>query len=116
MRIPVRKISTAISFAIAASAAAQEALAQGAAPRAAGAVEEIAVTASRIVRDGYDSPTPQTVLSMTEIEHSADPALLNALSTIPALSGSQTNGVSHGRQGESLGGMQSINLRALGSN
>lgn len=114
MSIRVRKITTAISYAIAAAAAANTALAQ--APQPPSNIEEVSVTASRIVRDGYDSPTPQTVFNFAEIQKSADPALLSALSSIPALSGLQTNGVSHGRQGESLGGMQSINLRALGSN
>jgi outer membrane receptor protein involved in Fe transport len=79
-------------------------------------VDEVFVTGSRIIRSGYDAPTPVTVFGAAEIDKSADPSLLGALGSIPALSGSQTNGVSHGRQGESLGGMQSINLRALGSN
>jgi iron complex outermembrane receptor protein len=115
MPIRARKITTTISLALAAAAAAQESVAQAQVAPASG-IEEVSVTASRIVRDGYDSPTPQTVFNFADIEKSADPALLGALSTIPALSGSQTNGVSHGRQGESLGGMQSVNLRALGSN
>lgn len=110
MQIRAPFIKTAICFSIAAACAAQ---AQQQAPAG---IEELSVTASRIVRNGYDSPTPQTVIGVAELQKSADPGLLGAMSSIPALSGSQTNGVSHGRQGEGLGGMQSVNLRALGSN
>ncbi len=79
-------------------------------------LDEVAVTGSRITRDGYEAPTPLTIIGIEDIEKSADSNLLVALGSLPALSGSQTNGVSHGRQGESLGGVQAINLRSLGSN
>src|SRR4051812_26992134 len=76
----------------------------------------VTVTGSRIVRGGYSAPTPLTAINSEELQKSADSSLLVALAALPALSGSQTNGVSHGRQGESLGGVQAINLRSLGSN
>lgn len=116
-------ITTAICFSIAgaSAAAAQESVAQVPADSAglqsaSGVIDDMVVTGSRIVRTGYDAPTPVTVFGAEELEMSASPNLLTALDALPVLSGSQTNGVSHGRQGESLGGMQSINLRALGSN
>src|SRR6202012_4221418 len=47
---------------------------------------------------------------------SADPNLLATLDTLPAVTGSQTAAVTSGRQGESLSGIQSMNLRGLGAN
>jgi len=110
-------ITTIICVSIVGASVAQESIAQVQDTRAgAEVIEEAIITGSRIVRDGYDTPTPVTVFGAAELGMSANPSLLGALDTLPALSGSQTNGVSHGRQGESLGGMQSVNLRALGSN
>jgi iron complex outermembrane receptor protein len=76
----------------------------------------VTVTGSRIVRGGYEAPTPLTAINAEDLQKSPDSSLLVALAALPALTGSQTNGVSHGRQGESLGGVQAINLRSLGSN
>ncbi len=109
-------ITTAICFSVIGASAAQESVAQVQPDTTSSQVDEVFVTGSRIVRAGYDAPTPTTVLGAAEIEMSADPRLLGALEVLQALTGSQTNGVSHGRQGESLGGMQSINLRSLGAN
>jgi iron complex outermembrane recepter protein len=77
---------------------------------------EVVVTGSHIVREGYESPTPLTVLGAEEIEKSADPNLLGTLNALPAISGSQTGTLTQGRQGESLSGVQSMNLRGLGAN
>ena len=77
---------------------------------------EVVITGSRIVREGYEAPTPLTVLSADALEKSPDSTLLGTLNTLPALAGSETGGVTAGRQGESLSGIQSINLRGLGSN
>ena len=77
---------------------------------------EVVITGSHIIREGYESPTPLTVLGAEALEKSADSTLLGTLNTLPALAGSQTSGVTAGRQGESLSGIQSINLRGLGSN
>ncbi len=77
---------------------------------------EVVITGSHIVREGYESPTPLTVLSADTLEKSADPNLLATLDTLPAVTGSQTAAVTSGRQGESLSGIQSMNLRGLGAN
>lgn len=112
----VSKIASAICLSLVGTSAAQQSFAQAPPQAGSSPVDEVFVTGSRIVRAGYDAPTPTTVLGADEMEMSATPTLLGVMDTLPALAGTQTNGVSHGRQGESLGGMQSINLRALGSN
>src|SRR5688572_1745427 len=100
-------ITTIICVSIAGASVAQESVAQVQVPGAgAELIEEQIITGSHIVRDSYDTPTPVTVFGAEDLEMSANTSLLGALDTLPALSGSQTNGVSHGRQGESLGGMQ----------
>ena len=48
-------------------AAAGAASAQTAAPAGVASVEEVVVTGTRVVRDGYQAPTPLTVISETEI-------------------------------------------------
>jgi len=78
-------------------------------------VDEIIVTGSRIVRDGYEAPTPVTVIGVEQIQQSGFPDLFNAVRTMPAFgsSGEGTraggNSVSSGRQGQNT-----FNLRNLG--
>ena len=78
-------------------------------------IDEIVVTGSRIVRDGYEAPTPVTVVGVEQIQQSGFPDLFNAVRTMPAFgtSGEGTraggNSVSSGRQGQNT-----FNLRNLG--
>ena len=82
---------------------------------AASAVEEIIVTGSRIVREGYEAPTPLTVVSVEELQKSADSNLLNIMNTMPALSGSATATTTISGLSPGNAGVQSLNLRSLGS-
>jgi iron complex outermembrane recepter protein len=78
-------------------------------------LDEIVVTGSRIVRDGYEAPTPVTVIGVEQIQQSGYPDLFYAIRTMPAFgtSGEGTraggNSVSSGRQGQNR-----FNLRNLG--
>src|SRR4051812_39181138 len=78
------------------------------------AVEEVVVPGTRMLREGYDAPTPLTVLSADAIEQNAAPPLMNMLATLPALSGSQLTSSGISASGVS-GGTQTANLRALGT-
>src|SRR5690349_18818094 len=51
------------------------------------AVEEVVVTGSRIVRDGYEAPTPVTVVGTEQIEAAAKPNVFDAIATMPAFAG-----------------------------
>ena len=82
----------------------------------AAAPEEIVVTGSRIVREGYESPTPLTVVGAEQLENSADSSIVAFLGTMPAISGNATTGNTTQQNGNGGVGVQSLNLRALGPN
>src|SRR4051812_40518542 len=95
--------------------AGQSAWAQTASQKAeaAPAVEEVVVTGSRIVREGYEAPTPLTVVGTEQLQNSASSNLMGFLSTLPALANS-ANGASNGVNTSSAsGGASYVNLRAL---
>jgi len=76
---------------------------------------EIVVTGTRVVRDGYDAPTPTTVIGSTLIDSKAPTTIIDALITLPVFKNSstaQTAGV--GQAGSS--GQSFANLRGLGAN
>jgi len=88
--------------------------AQSAAPSDKPAVEEVVVTGTRVQRDGYEAPTPVSIVSADEIAKSATPNIADFVNTLPAVSGSTTpittsNSVGAGRQG-----VNSLNLRGIG--
>jgi len=76
---------------------------------------EIVVTGTRVVRNGYDAPTPTTVISSDIIESKAPTTIIDALITLPVFKNSstaQTAGVGQaGTAGQSF-----ANLRGLGAN
>ena len=80
------------------------------------ALEEIIITGSRIVREGYEAPTPLTVVGVEVLERSAEISLSTLLNTMPAVTGSsmQTNGSLSYNAG--LPGVERTNLRSLGAN
>ena len=79
-------------------------------------VEEIVVTGTRIIRDGYEAPTPLSVLGSTEIEAAAPANIADFVNQLPSLAGSSTPrsttaGVSAGNTG-----INALALRGLGAN
>lgn len=76
-------------------------------------IAEIVVTASRVVRDGYEAPTPVTVVGEEQISQSAPAVLADALTKLPQFSGSQsTQTASFGSRGA---GQAILDLRRLGA-
>lgn len=79
------------------------------------AVNDIVVTGTRVVRDGYDAPTPTTVIGMETLEAKAPTTIVDALATLPAfknMSTASTAGVGNsGTAGQSF-----VNLRGIGAN
>jgi iron complex outermembrane receptor protein len=76
-------------------------------------VEEVTVTGTRVQRNGYDAPTPTTVLGPEIIERKAVVNAMDLLATLPALRSNataQTNGASTG----GTLGQSFVNLRGLG--
>lgn len=78
-------------------------------------LELITVTGSRIVRDGFEAPTPVTVIGAEQMNAEATVNIADALNRLPIVAGSITQsnlGVSTSN-GEA--GSNTLNLRAMGA-
>jgi outer membrane receptor protein involved in Fe transport len=117
-------LSTGIGLALAATgiatiapAMAQTAAAPAPATAAADveAVNQIVVTGTRVVRDGFKSPTPLTVLSQQEIlAQSPTNNIADFVNQQPALAGSTRPANSRLAISSGLAGVNTLNLRNLG--
>jgi iron complex outermembrane receptor protein len=108
------KCSSATLVMLSASFAAGQASAQEAEPSA-GALEQVTVTGTRIVRDGYEAPTPVTVISVDEIQKAPQQHISDFVNRLPAFGGGMSttsggNEISGGRQSQN-----NLNLRSLES-
>ena len=102
-----------MAFTVAAFGAVPQAFAAQTAAGAAPEIEEVVVTGSRVVRDGYEAPTPVTVVGAETLERSAPAVLADALTKLPQFSGStSTQTASIGSRGA---GQAILNLRNLGA-
>ncbi len=100
---------------LAVTMAAPGAVAQVAAGEGA-SLEEVVVTGSRIVRDGYTAPTPVSVVGAAEIEAQAPANLADFVNTLPAIAGSSTPASTSASLSGGLAGINAVNLRNLGIN
>lgn len=76
---------------------------------------DILVTGSRVVRDGFQAPTPLTVLTAEEIQNSSPTNnLADFVNQIPAVAGSLRPANSRLAISSGLAGINALNLRALG--
>lgn len=75
---------------------------------------EIVVTGTRVVREGYEAPTPLTVVGVEAIQQNAAPNIMNLLTNIPSLSGSALTS-NHVNTTTGAAGAQTVNLRSLGN-
>jgi iron complex outermembrane recepter protein len=81
----------------------------------AAAVEQITVTGTRIVRDGFKAPTPLTVITQQEIfNQSPTNNLADFVNQQPALAGSTRPANSRLAISSGLAGVNTLNLRNLG--
>lgn len=108
-----RACATTSTIAIVAASlvAAESAYAQAQAP----AVEEIVVTGSRIIRDGYEAPTPLTVVGAEQIEAAAPKDIADYVNQLPALANSLTPQSNAGGLSAGNGGINALNLRGIGT-
>lgn len=79
-------------------------------------LDTIIVTATRVVRDGYEAPTPTTVMGAEAIDVAAPTNIADAANTLPSVAGSATprtgnTGVSGGQAGTNT-----LDLRSMGAN
>lgn len=76
---------------------------------------EIVVTGSRIVRDGYDAPTPTTVISAEDIEARAPVNIADYVNQLPQLIGSTSPRATLQSSNTNTGSANILNMRGLGS-
>ena len=76
---------------------------------------EVLVTGSRIVRDGFQSPTPLTILSQEDIQNSSPSNnIADFVNQLPQLAGSTRPGNSRLNLSSGQAGINALNLRNLG--
>lgn len=81
---------------------------------AAAAADRVTITGSRIVRNGFQAPTPTTVVGAEDFEVSTTPNLADFVNTIPAFSGSRQPTATNSSMSGGTSGMNTLNLRGLG--
>ncbi len=86
------------------------------APAAAPAVDEIVVTGTRVVRDGYEAPTPLTVLGSEALEAAAPENIADLVNDLPSVVGSASPQTSNLSFSNGQAGLNTLNLRGLGGN
>ncbi len=91
-------------------------LPQDAAPAAADVGPDITVTGTRIVRDGYQAPSPTTVFGEQELANRAPTNIADAVNLLPSLSGSTSPRANVASVGAGQVGINALNLRNLGAN
>ncbi len=97
----------AISTALAPTARAQDQAGEGA--------EEIVVTGTRVARDGYEAPTPLTAINIDEMKDSAPANIADLVNELPQLAGSASPQSSITSVSAGGTGINSLNLRNLGT-
>lgn len=77
---------------------------------------DIQVTATRVIRNGYDAPTPTTVLGEDEIRRQSPENIADVLTLLPGVSAGNSPAQNTGTTSSGYTGVNSLNLRNLGSN
>ncbi|MDT8399690.1 MAG: TonB-dependent receptor [Pseudomonadales bacterium] len=78
-------------------------------------IQSIEVTGSRISRDGYDMPTPVSVLNDDDIDAEAPGSVAEFAMTLPSIQGSSTASTNSGALSNGQSGISALNLRGLGT-
>ena len=106
------QVHAAVALLMASAAVPMIAAADDAAPAE---LEEVAVTGTRIVRDGYQAPTPVSVLGVEQIQSFASPNIADAVNTLPVFSGSTSPASTQTTVSTGNSNINALNLRALGT-
>jgi outer membrane receptor protein involved in Fe transport len=78
-------------------------------------LSEVIVTGSRIARDGFEAPTPLTIVGVEQMQQQATPNLIDYITTLPSFAGNYTPQNSTQNVSAGTAGTSSINLRNLGT-
>lgn len=79
-------------------------------------IEEINITGSRVVRDGFQAPTPVTVMTVEDMQASPPENLADFVNELPSVTGSIRPQSSQTAISSGNSGVNSMNLRGIGSN
>ena len=115
-----RALSTVSALALAAYSFAGPQLAYGAeaAPpsdqSAQSELEEIVITGSRIVREGYEAPTPLSVIDTATLERAPASNIAEYVNTLPVFAGSQQPNTAQNSISAGNAGINTLNLRGIG--
>ena len=77
-------------------------------------IEQIIVTGSRIVRDGYEAPTPVSVIGIEQLENVATSNLADSINQLPAVFNSATPQSSAANTTSGQSAINALALRGLG--
>ncbi|GFE89857.1 TonB-dependent receptor plug domain-containing protein [Steroidobacter agaridevorans] len=83
---------------------------------AAATIDSVVVTGSRITRDGYEAPTPVSVLGADELNALNTVNVADAVNVLPAFSGSASPRSANGNLSTGATGVSQLNLRGMGTN
>jgi len=78
--------------------------------------EEIVVTGSRIIRDGYQAPTPVSVIGAEDLISRAPVNIADAVNALPSFANSRSPHSANSSTGNGTVGVNSLNLRGLNAN
>lgn len=84
-------------------------------PLQADSLQEVVVTGSRVARDGFEAPTPLTVIGVDEINAAGQENLADFVNDLPSVVGSATPQNSNLSFSNGQAGINALNLRALGT-
>lgn len=73
------------------------------------------VTGSRVLRSGYDTQTPVTIVDQETINAASPANIADFVNELPAVVGSSTPASTNRSQSSGAAGVNSVNLRALGN-
>lgn len=76
----------------------------------------IVVTGSRVAREGYEAPTPTTIVGAEQIGMAAPANVADYLNTLPALPGTSTTRQGNNSISAATAGMNRLDLRGIGTN
>ena len=76
---------------------------------------DLVVTGTRVIRDGYNAPTPTNVIGAQEIANKAASNLADLVNTLPSLAGAATPKATGSFVSSGLIGINAVNLRNLGA-
>ncbi|HEY5759917.1 MAG TPA: TonB-dependent receptor plug domain-containing protein, partial [Steroidobacter sp.] len=79
-------------------------------------IDSVVVTGTRITRDGYEAPTPVSVLGADELNALNTVNVADAVNVLPAFSNSVSPRSANGNLSTGATGVSQLNLRGMGTN